>query len=62
MRINSAPGVMRKTVGLSHWGGVAHRSEQAAHNHLVVGSTPTTPTKEKTPKEFQGCFFYFSVF
>ena len=25
-------------------GGVAHRSEQAAHNRLVVGSTPTTPT------------------
>lgn len=26
-------------------GGVAHRLEQAAHNHLVVGSIPTTPTK-----------------
>ncbi len=25
-------------------GGVAHRLEQAAHNHLVVGSIPTTPT------------------
>ena len=27
------------------FGGVAHRLEQAAHNHLVVGSTPTAPTK-----------------
>jgi hypothetical protein len=26
-------------------GGVAHRLEQAAHNRLVVGSIPTTPTK-----------------
>lgn len=26
-------------------GGVAHRLEQAAHNHLVVGSIPTAPTK-----------------
>lgn len=25
-------------------GGVAHRLEQAAHNRLVVGSTPTAPT------------------
>jgi hypothetical protein len=28
-------------------GGVAHRLEQAAHNRLVVGSIPTTPTKTK---------------
>ncbi len=27
-------------------GGVAHRLEQAAHNHLVVGSIPTAPTKK----------------
>ena len=26
-------------------GGVAHRLEQDAHNVLVVGSIPTTPTK-----------------
>lgn len=26
-------------------GAVAHRLEQAAHNHLVVGSIPTSPTK-----------------
>ena len=26
-------------------GGVAHRLEQAAHNHLVVGSIPTAPTR-----------------
>ncbi len=27
------------------FGGVAHRLEQAAHNRLVVGSIPTSPTK-----------------
>lgn len=27
-------------------GGVAHRLEQAAHNHLVGGSIPPTPTIE----------------
>ena len=27
-------------------GAVAHRSEQAAHNHLVDGSTPSSPTNE----------------
>ncbi len=26
------------------FGGVAHRLEQAAHNRLVVGSIPTSPT------------------
>ena len=26
-------------------GAVAHRLEQAAHNRLVVGSTPTSPTR-----------------
>lgn len=33
-------------------GGVAHRLEQAAHNHLVVGSIPTAPTRHYlfTPK------------
>ncbi len=31
-------------------GGVAHRLEQAAHNHLVVGSIPTTPTNESAPQ------------
>lgn len=30
---------------MSEVGGVAHRLEQAAHNHLVVGSIPTAPTK-----------------
>jgi broad specificity phosphatase PhoE len=28
-------------------GGVAHRLEQAAHNHLVDGSIPSAPTKRK---------------
>lgn len=27
-----------------HFGGVAHRLEQAAHNRLVDGSIPSTPT------------------
>jgi hypothetical protein len=27
-------------------GAVAHRLEQAAHNHLVVGSIPTSPTNK----------------
>lgn len=42
-RVDSSAGeqadVMRELCG-----GVAHRLEQAAHNHLVVGSIPTTPT------------------
>jgi len=29
-------------------GGVAHRLEQAAHNHLVDGSIPSTPTRRKS--------------
>lgn len=31
---------------MSKYGAVAHRSEQAAHNHLVDGSTPSSPTIE----------------
>lgn len=35
-------------------GGVAHRLEQAAHNHLVAGSIPAAPTKKMktTPREW----------
>ncbi len=46
-------------------GGVAHRLEQAAHNHLVVGSIPTAPTKENaghnTPA-FSLVYCYFIIF
>ncbi len=52
------PGAMRKigvpekskifwgdsTVGLSYYGGVAQWLEQSAHNRLVPGSSPGTPT------------------
>lgn len=38
-------------------GGVAHRLEQAAHNHLVVGSIPTTPTIEMITA-YLGCFYF----
>ena len=39
-------------IGYNIWyGGVAHRLEQAAHNHLVVGSIPTAPTKHKHNKQ-----------
>lgn len=34
---------------MSEAGGVAHRLEQAAHNHLVVGSIPTAPTNQDSP-------------
>ena len=36
---------MRKTVDLSHYGGVAQWLEQRTHNPLVAGSSPATPTK-----------------
>ncbi len=36
---------MDKVLDISD-GAVAHRLEQAAHNHLVVGSIPTSPTIE----------------
>ena len=39
-------------------GAVAHRSEQAAHNHLVDGSTPSSPTNELMLKELLMKFFF----
>lgn len=35
-------------------GPVAQRLEQSAHNRLVVGSTPTGPTRMELSKVFQG--------
>lgn len=32
-------------------GAVAHRLEQAAHNHLVDGSIPSSPTTKLIQKE-----------
>ena len=43
----SSPSREALTNGLTLHGGVAHRLEQAAHNHLAVGSIPTTPTIDK---------------
>ena len=40
-------------------GAVAHRLEQAAHNHLVVGSIPTSPTIETAG--LLACCFYGAV-
>ncbi len=39
-------------------GGVAHRLEQAAHNHLVVGSIPTTPTNQNINNHHLRWLFY----
>jgi hypothetical protein len=38
-------------------GAVAHRLEQAAHNHLVDGSIPSSPTIEKS-RPLASAFFY----
>jgi hypothetical protein len=45
---------------MSVYGGVAHRLEQAAHNHLVDGSIPSAPTIELIiKKEHRKKFLFY---